>query len=88
VVADTPLLQSLGWRRGNVEAGRLWGHLADAVAAQITGEAGRVIEGILSHGTLSHRIRTALSEDWDRESLLEVYGRLQRSLFENRPFEP
>lgn len=73
LISHSPLRHALGWRRGEVTAGRLWGHVADEVGHALGPEAGKVVEGVLTHGTLSTRIRAALGAGWDAAALVEVY---------------
>ncbi|MCA9736078.1 MAG: glutamate--cysteine ligase [Gemmatimonadetes bacterium] len=88
LVQDTALLHVLGWRRGDVRLGRLWGHLADACADALGGATGEVVERLLAAGTLSTRILRALGEDWDRAALRTIYHRLANALLEDRLFLP
>ncbi|MEZ4416683.1 MAG: glutamate-cysteine ligase family protein [Gemmatimonadota bacterium] len=87
-VRDTEVLHAVGWRRGEVDLIRLWGHLADEAGARLTAEVGRGIERILTQGTLATRIRRALGEAWGREELVAVYRSLGEALRANRLFEP
>lgn len=95
LITHTPLLHALGWRRGDVTAGRLWGHVADEVGGALSAGGGRVVESILSHGTLSTRIRSALGADRDAAvlgadrdaaALIEVYRGVADSLRSNTMF--
>lgn len=90
MIHDAGYLSRLGFPGERCTAGELWHHL---LASTLFGDPRLAdpwrgpLEHILSRGTLARRILRAVGDDYRRESLREVYGRLCRCLAHGTLFE-
>ena len=77
VIRDTEYLEALGCPDSSASAGSLWRHLCDSLMGpEEMKEHGTFLKVILSEGTLSTRIATALGTDPDRKRMRGVYADL------------
>ena len=90
LVSDAAYLSRLGFPGTSCTASELWRHLLETtlLADPQAAAPWRVpLENILAQGTLAGRILRALGDDYRREALREVYGRLCRCLARGTLFE-
>jgi len=89
-IEDTAYLSRLGYPGERCTAGELWQHLlektlfADVQAAALWRNP---LMTIADRGCLAQRIQRAIGDDYRREALREVYGRLCRCLERGTLFE-
>ncbi|MEJ2602716.1 MAG: glutamate-cysteine ligase family protein [Gammaproteobacteria bacterium] len=90
VVGDGRFLRCFGARGSSEPVSRLWGRLAEDLAARgwLASASESAIEAYLRHGTLAARIVRALPAEPDRESLRAVYRRLADCLAVGHGFVP
>ncbi|QDT06222.1 Carboxylate-amine ligase YbdK [Rubripirellula lacrimiformis] len=83
VIDDPTWLRHFGVSEPSIQAGEVWKRLANAV-----GTDRPELDPILTQGTLSTRILSAVNQDWRREHITEVYRRLGDCLAGGQPFLP
>ncbi len=90
LVADADYLSRLGYPESSCMAGELWQHLLETTLfhdPQAAAAWREPLTNITSRGPLSRRILRAVGDDYRREALREVYGRLCRCLAHGVLFE-
>jgi glutamate---cysteine ligase / carboxylate-amine ligase len=82
VIANPDYLSLFGFNKPAVEAGDLWQHLYEQVkdSEMIDDESQKVLNVIFRDGPLARRILNALPDDFQKEDLKRVYGKLCDSL--------
>ncbi len=87
LVDDSDYLEALGIRARRAAAGEIWQQLSQRLVASGS-DACRTLDVMLAEGTLSTRIRRALSDEPHQAELAEVYGQLADCLASGRLFLP
>ncbi len=91
VIINPDYLSLFGLAKGPATAGRLWEHLAAALATEQPEELSEhrdALEIILSRGPLARRICQALGPAPTKDRLIDVYAELCNCLAEGRLFVP
>ncbi len=89
VIRDPRYLEAFGLARNRCTAGELWGHLAETLLSEDTGNDGsmtEVLNVILEQGTLARRILRRVGHSPSRETMRKVYRELCDCLAEGRMF--
>ena len=90
LMEDADYLSRLGYPGSSCMAGELWQHLLETTLYPDPGSAApwhEPLANIMSRGPLAQRILRAVGDDYRRDSLREVYGRLCRCLERGTLFE-
>jgi hypothetical protein len=89
VIGDEHYLAMFGWTDGPCDAGRLWRHIVEEIAAHGDGSLNEhhpALHVLLEHGPLARRIVAATGDAPSRERLKQVYGRLCECLANGEMF--
>lgn len=90
MIHDAGYLSRLGFAGERCTAGELWHHLLESTLfgnARLADPWRGPLDHILSRGPLARRILRAVGDDYRREALREVYGRLCHCLAHGTLFE-
>lgn len=83
---DSGLAAVFGAAPGAATVGALWRDLLERLGADISDDAGRALDQILTHGTLAARVLRAVGPEPDRARLVGAYRELEACMAENALF--
>lgn len=87
IIKDAAYLQMFGMDAGPMTAGELWAFLLPEIREELSLEQYDIISRIIGLGTLSNRIKKAIGDQPDPDSIREVYRKLSACLQNNHVFE-
>lgn len=87
MIEDAAYLQMFGMEDEPMTAGELWAFLLPEIREELSLEQYDIISRIIGLGTLSNRIKKAIGDNPDTETIREVYRKLSACLQNNQVFE-
>jgi carboxylate-amine ligase len=89
-VSNLDYLKALGYEK-STSGGQIWKDLLAVVLDKFPNEMSAwssTLQGMMAQGTLAERLVVAINEDYSRENLQLVYGKLAECLNQNKLFVP
>lgn len=87
-IKNAEYLKIFGMNASQATASEIWQHLYEQIIEKKGSRFGKIVQQILSQGTLSSRILKGLNSDYSHENILRVYTEIEKCLVTNKLFLP